>query len=158
MTNKQAITIIFSILISLFAGNLSAQKIETIRIRKNPELIYFFQKGLKSDTLSNQALFYFIVPDSLKRSISVYVDNAQLIASLNDSLLQLNYLKGLIYESLYEQVEDPSEKKQNQKEIVFELKTLVNGTSARKPEEIFIRIVNKQNDKVLLENLFYFKN
>jgi hypothetical protein len=160
MTNKQAIiTIIFSIQILLFAGAFSAQKIETIRIRKNPELIYFFQKGLKSDTISNRALFYFIVPDSLKRSISVFVDNAQLISTSNDSLLQLNYLKGLTYETLYERMEDPSlDKNQNQKKMALELKTLVNGTSMRRPEEIFIRILNKQTDKVILENLFYFKN
>lgn len=148
--------LLYFIFVIFSTTKLYSQKVETIRIRKDPTFIYFFQKGIKSDTIANHSLFYLVVPDSLKKSVSVYLDNGQLITTANDSIVQLNYIQSLKYECIYVSKEesgvDPNSKRKSP-----ELKTLVNGSSSHRLNEIFIRIINKAEDEVLLENTYYLK-
>lgn len=137
------------------SGYLFSQKTEVIKIKKSHECIYFFQKGIKSDSILNHSFFYLLVPDSLKKDISIYSANGQLVRTNNDSILQFNYLPGLSYELLYTRGEAM---KGFIKRPSMELKTLVNGTVDTKLGEIYIRIVNKPDDRILIENTFYLKN
>lgn len=129
---------------------LCAQEPNLIRVKKDQHSFYFFQKGPKSDTLDNHSLFYLIVPDTLKKNISVQVDNGRLLATENDSLLQFNYLYSMQYESVYSKVS-------NEKKARFELKTLVNGTSGMEQNVIRIRIVDRRENEILLENRYYVR-
>lgn len=134
---------------------LFSQKTDIIKVKKSHEIVYFFQKGIKSDSILNHSFFYLLVPDSLKKDISIYSTNGQLIRTNNDSILQFNYLPGLSYELLY----TPGEAvKGIFKRPSMELKTFVNGTVDTKLGEIYIRIVNKPDERILMENMFYLKN
>jgi hypothetical protein len=148
----------FFLVLSTFSSKFYSQTIHTIKFKKSNQLIYFFQKGIKSDTIvkAQSDVFYLIVPDSLKPYISILVDNAQLLATQNDSLVRINYLPGFNYESLYIKA-DNTTKKPSVKPP-HQLQTLVNGTSALAKNQIRIKIVNKQEEEQVLENVFYYGN
>lgn len=135
---------------------LYSQSQEKIRFKKTSSLIYFFQKGEKHDsiTLNKGDLFYLIVSDSMKPFISIQVENAQLVSTQNDSLVRLNYVKGMNYESIYLLVDYTSQTKIKEKQ--FEFKTMVNGVSTLKPEIIEIKCIDKREKSVLLRNDYYF--
>ena len=139
-----------------FSNLIISQNEEKIRFKKDPGLIYFFQKGKKSDTLQKGQgdVFYLIVPDSLKPFLSIQVDNAQLLLTDNDSLVKLNYVKGFNYESIYLTAENHSQKNGDAKRVEF--KTLVNGVSAIDPNHIEIKFIDKREKNVLLRNVFYY--
>lgn len=144
----------FLILFALATSGTS-QTVEKFRFKKDPALIYFFQKGKRSDTLhkSQENFFYLIVPDTLKKSLSIQVENGQILPTANDSLVRFNYLPGFKYESLY----SPSEEKVNKKgKPVYEFKTLVDGISILPHEKISISLINKATGGLLLENVFLY--
>lgn len=137
---------------------IPAQIQNKISFKKNSNFIYFFQKGNYEDTLTNSqgTVFYLLVPDSLKPYVSIQVENAQLLKTNQDSLVEVKYMKGMNYESIYILDEVPSKAKKTKQP--FEFKTLVNGVNTRRPEEIEIQFVDKREKNVLLKNTFYFKN
>lgn len=139
----------------LFSTELQSQAFEKIKFQKDPSLIYFFQKGIKKDTLSKKSenLFYLLVADSLKKSVVVEVENGQLMLTANDSLFQLNYVPGLRYESFYI-------KRQNFtapaiQEKAFQYQTLVDGVSTLSKERIRIILRDKMTGQIILENDFF---
>ncbi len=148
----------FFLVLSTFSSKFYSQTIHTIRFKKSHQLIYFFQKGIKSDTIvkAQSDVFYLIVPDSLKPYISILVDNAQLLPTQNDSLVRINYLPGFNYESLFVRANNTTKKPDGKPPP--QLQTLVNGTSALAKNQIRIKIVNKQEDEQVLENVFYYRN
>ncbi len=151
--------ITYLLLFVFFTASVSeAQKVETIKLKKDKNAIYFFQKGFKSDSiLKNKGdLFFLIVPDSLKALLSLQVENAQIQAGPNDSLVKLVYIKGYKYESLFILKEEryPGDKVQP----AYELKTFVNGVSELPANKINISIINKRLKEILLENSFYTKS
>lgn len=129
---------------------------EKIKFKKDPSLIYFFQKGKKSDTLhaSKESLFYLVAPDSIKKNLTIAVENGELIITPNDSLVKLNYLPGFKYESFYEAEENPSAKKSSRKKYQF--KTMVDGTSILHENKISVSLINKQTGGLILENVFVY--
>jgi hypothetical protein len=138
-------------------GSYKAQVPAKIKFKKNPSLIYFFQKGVASDTISKNKSnqFYLIVPDSLKESTVVLIDNAQLLLNKNDSLVNIHYMAGFQYENIYtvkETLESSIKKIKH-----YEFKSLINGTSALPLPVIKIRILNKKEDEIILENTFFYK-
>lgn len=138
--------------------NITAQNPEKIKFQKNSSLIYFYNKGIKTDTVikTTNDLFYLVVPDSLKKHIVVYVENGKLVKTTNDSLVKLNYMQGLKYESQFvisEVAEAPQKLKKE-----FELISLINGASSYEKNKILIQIINKKEEKVVIENVFFYRN
>jgi hypothetical protein len=135
----------------------SAWAQETIRFGKDHSLVYFFQKGQSGDTLIKHKndLFYLLVPDSLKPHIFIFVENGRLLTTGNDSLVRFDFLKGLNYESSYfpEELETGKPGRPAQKKWV--LKSVINGTAPG--NKIVIRVLNRREDKVLMENVFYYQ-
>ncbi len=138
--------------------NASAQNPEKIKFQKNSTLIYFFPKGENKDSIvkNSNDLFYLVVPDSLKKHIVVYVENGKLIKTTNDSLVKLNYMQGLKYESQFVISEVAEAPKKIKKE--FELISLINGASSYEKNKILIQIINKKEEKVVIENVFFYRN
>jgi hypothetical protein len=138
--------------------NASAQNPEKIKFQKNSTLIYFFPKGANKDSIvkNSNDLFYLVVPDSLKKHILVYVENGKLIKTTNDSLVKLNYMQGLKYESQFVISEVAEAPKKIKKE--FELISLINGASSYEKNKILIQIINKKEEKVVIENVFFYRN
>lgn len=108
----------------------------------------FFQKETKSDTIikDKNDVFYFIVPDSLKKRISVLVENGRLQTTHNDSLVKLNYLAGLKYETFFQKSEKGKQ----------ELKTLINGATEYPKQNILLEVLDKETGKVMLKNSFFY--
>jgi hypothetical protein len=154
--NNLKITFYSSFLFFLLikSGNSFSQTSEKLKFKKDNSLVYFFQTGSKSDTVFKSAnnRFYLSVPDSLKLSISIQVENAQLISE-SDSIVKLNYIPGIKYESLYIQIKNHSSKIQKQ----YEFKTLVNGTSGYKRDRILIRLIDRRENSLILENEFFYR-
>ncbi|MBX3164281.1 MAG: hypothetical protein KF900_07345 [Bacteroidetes bacterium] len=125
-----------------------SQETQTFYFKKeNPFL--FFQKGAKSDSIikNQNDVFYLIVPDSLKKSISILVENGQIHATNNDSLVKLNYLFGLKYESLFQK---------NAATDKPELKTFINGGTNYLKQTITLEITDTKTGTLLLKNSFFY--
>ena len=140
--------------------NITAQNPEKIKFQKNSTLIYFFPKGANKDSIvkNSNDLFYLVVPDSLKKHIVVYVENGKLVKTTNDSLVKLNYMQGLKYESQFiinEVLSDANPKILKKK---FEMISLINGASSYEKNKILIQIINKTEEKVVIENVFFYRN
>jgi hypothetical protein len=125
---------------------LSAQT--SIKVKKQ---LQFYQPGKACDTISvNKCdLFYLSVPDSLKKQISVLIENGKLDVK-NDSLVRLSHLPGLRYEGLFVNKDSNPESP-----LVF--KSLINGISTTEKQKVIIKIVHKKKDKLLLEKEYYFR-
>jgi hypothetical protein len=149
---------LFYVLILFSFSKVFAQTPEKIKFQKNSTLIYFFPKGAKTDSVvkNSNDLFYLVVPDSMKKHIVVYVENGKLIKTTNDSLVKLNYMQGLKYESQFVINEVTEAPKKIKKE--YELISLINGASSYEKNKILIQIINKKEEKVVIENVFFYKN
>ena len=127
---------------------LFSQALPVIYVKKESDKLIFFKKGIKSDSIVKHKsdVFYLVVPDSLKKNISLLTENAQLVPTKNDSLFLLRYLYGVKYEGLYlkEEKED------------FKFHSLINGASAYEKNMVLIQVVNKKDDEVLIENRFIY--
>ncbi len=149
---------IFYLFIFYLSGTLSSQTPQKIKFQKNSSLIYFFPKGKTDSVIStSKDLFYLVVPDSLKRSIAIYIENGKMIRSANDSIVQVSYMPGLKYESLYviKESKDPIDNKLKKE---FEFISLINGSSSYTKNKLLIQIVNKKEEKVVIENVYIYKN
>ncbi len=133
--------IILYAMFTVFVVNLNAQ--QKIKIKKHDNSFYFHQAGIKNDTVIKfkTDLFYVKLPDSLKHSLIIYVENAQLISTKNDSLFQLIPIRGMKY-SL------------SQPDSSFV--TLLEGACTAS-KNINIQVYNKQTDKIILQNKFITK-
>lgn len=145
-----------SILFLLILNASSAQSVEKIKFKKQNSLLYFYQKGPKSDTIvkNKSDLFYLVVPDTLKDKIVIFVDNGQFISTPNDSIVKLNFVPGFNYESFFLPEEQRALTTHAKKQ--FHFKTLVNGTSLQPINGVRFKIVNKKEDAVIIENVFFY--
>lgn len=127
-----------------------SQPVESIKLRKNGASVYFFQKGLKKDTITAGVadLFYFIAGDSAKAHLSIWVENGRLVRSENDSLLKFEYLPGLKYETIFSHSLGTGN--------AFITKSLINGSTDRDRRQVVIRIYDRKEEKFILENTFYY--
>lgn len=149
----------FPVLLLLISVPVKAQ-VEKIRFGKSNVIVYFFQKGAASDTIvkNKSDLFYLLVPDSLKPQLAIFVENGRLLATGNDSLVKFDFLKGLNYESGYvaEEPETPRRGRPANKKWI--LRAAINGTApAGDADKIVIRVRSRQEENVLIENVFYYK-
>lgn len=136
-----------------------AQESQKIRFSKRSDLIYFFQIGTKSDSIikNKSDRFYFVLNDSLKGSIFIDVENGMFIKTENDSILKLDFLPGMRYETLHLKNTDAAYK-ENRSNFHFELNTRVNGASEFDKKKIRIRIMDKRRNEVLMENVLVYGN
>ena len=147
---------IIFIFLLLTAVPANAQAPQKIRVKKQNEQVYFYQKGNKTDTITKTSgnTFYLTVSDAMKSDISIFVENGQLLKTSNDSLYTFKYIKGMSYESVFKNSEEGI---QNQKQK-FEYKVLVNGVTTESPNTVIIRLKEKEEPGFIIENRFYFKN
>jgi len=97
----------------------------------------------------------------MKVVFNLSVENGRLTNTKNDSILQLEHMPGLKYETFYvkkEAMQIPLNGAKPSKNVVaqLELKTLINGATDKEKNLILIRISNKKEEKVILENSFYY--
>lgn len=156
------IKVIFFLVI-FFCFNTSiifSQKIEKIKFQKNTTTIYFYQKGVFHDTISENFgnSFYLLVPDSLKKDIIIFIENGRLTKTSNDSIVKLYPMPGLNYESQFLIKEMVSELDYKKIQKQFQLISLINGTSNVQKDKIIIKITSKKENGIILENTFFYKN
>jgi len=153
----------FLLLIASFCSyNLSCQNPQTIKVKKENENFYFFQKGISSDTISKNKgdLFYFVVNDKLKNNLIILIENGQFVKTGNDSIFKFNYIRGIAYECLFEKIPEKSLGQPLDKDhvnIKYEFKCLVNGVSAEERNRISFRFKLKNEAVPFLENRFYYR-
>lgn len=146
------------------ALSLAAQEPRKIRFAKDKTYIYFFQTGKKCDSVIAGAtdVFYFLVPDSLKKYIVLSSENASFVPQKNDSLVICKYAYGIKYESYFSAVENdasatylpkPSGVKER-KEAEYRLKFGPNGSSSTNAGSILVQIIDTRTNTILLENTF----
>ncbi|MEO6302894.1 MAG: hypothetical protein ABIP51_06960 [Bacteroidia bacterium] len=142
------------------AGTITAQTTQKIKFQKTSNLIYFFLKNNTKDSVLSKTndLFYFVVPDSLKKTTVVFIENGQLLKTSNDSIVRLNYMPGLKYESQFVINEIPQTGGSKSLKREFNMISLINGATASQKNKINIQVVNKKEDKVLIENSFFYKD
>lgn len=133
--------------LSLFLLPGAVQAQTPIKVKKQ---LVFYQKEKATDTISNSKgnVFYYFVPDSMKRQVLVHVENGKLDAVSGDTLLKITYLPGLVYEGIFVN-------KENYPESPLVFRCLINGVSTLDKPKLTIRIVNKK-DKVFFDHEYYF--
>jgi hypothetical protein len=156
------IKVIFFLVI-FFSFNVSiifSQKIEKIKFQKNTSTIYFYQKGVFYDTISENFgnSFYLLVPDSIKKDITIFTENGRLVKTSNDSIVKLYHMSGLNYESQYIIKESSSQAGFKKIQKQFQLISLINGTSNVQKNKIIIKFTSKKESGLILENTFFYKN
>jgi hypothetical protein len=145
----------YSILIILglfYFNSIYSQSATKIKVKKQNYLVYFYQKGIKSDTITalKNNLFYFVLSDSLKFSTKLLLENASYVKTDNDSIIKLIFMPGLKYEAKF------TIDSINNKHCKFE--SLINGTTTFDKNKILIQVMSAFKDEPLIENKFYFKN
>lgn len=152
MILKKTYLIILVLSLFFFLSTFS-QTTTFIKVKKQNELVYFYQKGVKSDTITvqNNNLFYFVLNDSLKLSTQLLLENATCVKTDNDSIIKIIFMPGLKYEAKY-----TKGKFETSKELKFV--SLINGTTSFDKNQILIQVVATLKDEPLIENKFYFKN
>lgn len=151
---------LFYFLMIFVYSRANAQTPEKIKFQKNSSLIYFFAKGAKADSVikNTNDLFYLVIPDSLKKFITVYVENGKLIKTINDSIVKLNYMQGLKYESQFIINEVPGDANSKSLKKKFDMISLINGASSYQKNKILVQIINKKEEKVVIENIFFYRD
>jgi hypothetical protein len=154
--------------LNLSSYGFFAQVTEKIKVRRSENDIYLFQKGEKSDTVSNgrHDLFFMIVPKHLRCETRIEIENGQLLKAGNDTTYRLKHLSNLNY---LHQFNDstvlvevaPNGFKQSAKKVIEKCSlytVLINGSNTSADASVItIRVINITNDKVILSNRFYYK-
>lgn len=138
-------------MMSLFS---QSQNVPVIKVKKN-QVIYFFQEGTKTDTLSfnKGTRFYLVVSDSLKEQTVIDVENGQLGKTTNDSIVELKFTPGIRYESFF----SPGDNTKNSNTPTFEYRVRINGTATTEANRIRIRIIDRKKEEVQFETFYYFR-
>lgn len=145
-----------------------SQTPDKIRIRKLDSDFYFFQVGTASDTIgfNKNDIFYMKISANNGCRTRIEIENGQLLKAGNDStfrlkhLVNLNYLHQFTDTAIVEEEKmqgaTVSRKKTISKCAIY--KVMINGmNTSSNPNLIIIRFINTENEKVILENSFYYK-
>jgi hypothetical protein len=127
-----------------------SQEPEKFRFKKESS-IYFFKQGVKSDTVEKSALFYLVVPDSLKSLLVIDTYNGQILPGKNDSLVTISYVPGLKYETFYTTSADARSKRKSA------LKTFINGVCDLPANKLRVVFFDKGSGHAILENQFFVR-
>lgn len=125
---------------------MQAQKVNTIRFRKDERQLIFFKLGKKTDTIADNSRFYLFISDTLQPYIDIQVYNGRLNPKVLDTIFALEYITGIRY------LCDFPRKGKN-----FTFRTAIDGSSDVQGREILIRILDRRDEELLLENRYYIK-
>lgn len=148
----------------LFSFSLLSQN-EKITIKKEDFSLFFFQSGVKSDTITKNKgnVFYLKAGKNRKCDLLIEIENAKLTPHKGDSLYQLVRMPGMNYRHRFVCGSEQSTDKKNGKTqppntAVNELKTEVNGAGTNaNSSEVRIKFTNLRGDSLLLQNHFYYR-
>lgn len=148
-----------SILLIIGLNSYAQPEKNRIHVRSDKDLIYFYPKiPVKDSTcLTNGTLFYVFTTEVAKQGFHLYLENARLLKSENDSLFQLEYLPGMQYEVVYlpvTEAEEPAPPKNKRRE----LKSLLNGSTALRKDRIRIKIYKDQGEGLVYEKVYCFRD
>ncbi len=147
---------------------ITYSQIDKIKIKKEDYSLYFFQKGIKSDTITSQKNNLFVLKIGVSRRCNalIEVENGRLIPTNNDSIYQLSYMPHLNYRHFFKdslssseayKTKNSSSKKPNISPC-SNFKTEINGSNnTDQSKQINITIKNKSNDSLYLSNKFYYR-
>jgi hypothetical protein len=141
----------------LFSGLIVGQETERIRFAKDHGFVYFFQAGEITDTISKEkgTSFYLLAPDSLKEFFIINVENGKFtLSTKNDSIIKLEHMPGLRYESRFLPAEESS---QPLEVAPRKFRTLMNGVSVVPKNTIIIQLIDKRRNKTLAEQQLIFR-
>ena len=143
------ITYLIAIIQFVFASNTYCQPATKIKVKKQNDIVFFYQKDVRTDTIfkNKNKLFYFILIDSLKQNTHIFIDNGRFISTKNDSIIEFEFMPGLKYEAKFS-----NENKQ------FKFVSFINGTTSFNKNEIIIKVISNTQNNPLIENKFYYKN
>jgi hypothetical protein len=141
---------------------------EKIKIKKEDYSIYFFQKDIKSDTISKTSANLFVLKIGISRRCNalIEIDNGRLVPTKNDSIYQLVYMPNINYRHRFRDsaivTEPPKNKLSPAKKSTVSpcsvFKTEVNGSgNSGLTKQISIRIKNNANDSLYLSNKYYYR-
>lgn len=155
----RSILLLFTLIIF---NSLLAQTPQIIRVQKSNTDLFFFQKGKETGTITKTEgnVFYLIVKDTLKDKLTIFLDNAQLLTTSNDSVFRLNYVKGMSYECVFSKTVSKKYRDMaiRPKDVIqYEFKCLINGVSLEEINKITIKFKQKGDPNYLLENAFWYK-
>ena len=85
--------------------------------------------------------------------VSLQIDNGQFVSTSNDSIVKLNYMKKLKYENNYTHLNQKNPNKQSE----WKFETLINGVSVLNENKISIKIIDRRNENILIENTFFYR-
>jgi hypothetical protein len=149
--------ILLFLIISLYSG---AQTPDKIKVKKEDEF-YFFQKGSKSDSISQgkNDLFYLKITGETRCQTRIEVVNGRLYKTANDTIFLLKRNPNLQYEHYFSDsifvAKHP--KGQTKPENCFKFVTHINGAQEGDGNTITIHFYNIETRKTLLTNKFYYK-
>lgn len=114
-----------------------------LKIKKEDNRFFFFQKGIKSDTIikNTSDIFYIKLPDSLKHSIQIFLKNGQFVKTDNDTLYRLIPISGMKYSH-------------SKPDSVFN--TLLEG-NCTPSKTISVEFINTKTQHPFLKNIFIVK-
>lgn len=136
----QSMRFSYSILLCI---SLSASAQYSIKVKREDNRFLFFQLGQKSDTIikNKSDLFLIKLPDSLKTTIQIFLNNAQFIKTDKDSIYQLKPISGMKYSH-------------TKPDSMFN--TLLEG-HCNPSKTVSIEFINTKTQKVFLKNKFIVK-
>jgi hypothetical protein len=150
----------FFFILFFFVTTGYSQNKPKVVVRANDGLVYFYKEGVNADsTLTKEyASFYLICRERQKNNVLIYIDNARLMATENDSTVYAEYLPGLKYEAWFVQSEDSlgAEGKIQRGKMVFT--SFLNGTTQVEKHKIRIQIYLKKENELILENVYDYKD
>ena len=140
--------------------NVTAQSgFKQIHVRSDKDLIHFSPKIQMPDSacLTSGLQFYVLASETAKEGFHMYIENARLIRSGNDSLFQLEYLPGMQFEMVYLDSTDYGDTAAQLKKPKV-LTPLLNGSTALPGDRIRIKIIKEKGEGLLYEKTFCFRN
>lgn len=143
-----------------FVYSSFSQPERTFRVRAGDGIIYFYKKGKTEDSIlnKNNNVFYLLCKEQQKKNLLFQIENARLVATDNDSLIQVEHLPGLKYESWYIDSQDSVGTDGKAKPGKKYLSSFLNGTSSEEKNKVRIQIFLRKENERILENAFYFEN
>lgn len=132
----------FIIFILLFI-TISSSAQYALKVKKEDNRFFFFQKGIKGDTIikNTSDIFYIKLPDSLKNNIQIFLQNGQFVKTDNDTLFRLIHISGMKYSH-------------SKPDSVFN--TLLEG-NCPPSKTISIEFMNTKTQHPVLKNIFIVK-
>jgi hypothetical protein len=114
-----------------------------IKVKKEDNRFLFFQKGIKNDTLISKRtdLFYIKLPDSLKHTIQIFIQNGQFVSTDNDTIYRLRAIPGMKYSH-------------SKPDTLFN--TLLEG-SCPPSKIVTVEFKNTKTQQLFLKNIFIAK-